>query len=342
MEILDLNNSTFLINFNSEKDYLNALTGGPWVILDHYLIVHQWSHTFRTSNKPHRSVVAWVQLPELPIHFYHREVLFALGNILGRTVKLDYHTEHMERGKFARIAVELDMTKPLETRIRLDGFWQQVVYENLPEICFECGQIRHSEAICPKLHNPPANKSQAGGSDLLQLPEGQSPEPPAGFGPWMQVTRKSRSQNRKGQANHGSAQSNQTGRINDGGKTSTKSGKNPKHEQGNSNISKDRKGKEELKAEPKKGKANLQMGKTNVSDANLAKEGQASGPPQKWRTVGLKPKEASLASSSQPIGETASKADLTMTNPSEKEPIILNPAHKPSSSRQWHFFFGRR
>ncbi|CAI0560221.1 unnamed protein product [Linum tenue] len=60
MEILDLNNSTFLVNFSNEKDYLNALTGGPWVILDHYLIVHQWSHTFRTSDKPHRSVVAWV------------------------------------------------------------------------------------------------------------------------------------------------------------------------------------------------------------------------------------------------------------------------------------------
>ncbi|CAL1378303.1 unnamed protein product [Linum trigynum] len=82
MEILDLNNSTFLVNFSEEKDYLNALTGGPWVILDHYLVVHQWSHTFRTSDKPHRSVVAWVQQLELPIHFYHREVLFALRNLL--------------------------------------------------------------------------------------------------------------------------------------------------------------------------------------------------------------------------------------------------------------------
>ncbi|CAI0551224.1 unnamed protein product [Linum tenue] len=211
MEILDLNNSTFLVNFSEEKDYLNALTGGPWVILDHYLVVHQWSHTFRTSDKPHRSVVAWVQLPELPIHFYHREVLFALGNLLGRTVKLDYHTEHMERGKFARIAVELDMNKPLKTRIRLDGFWQQVVYENLPEICFECGHIGHTESTCPTLIRPPTAEPQIQLINQESPPENSSAEPPAGYGPWMQVERKSRKQTRKGPNNQGASQRQSNG-----------------------------------------------------------------------------------------------------------------------------------
>ncbi|CAI0401628.1 unnamed protein product [Linum tenue] len=119
---MDLNNETFLVTFSSDQDYLHALTGGPREILDHYLVVHPWSPNFRESDKTHRSVTEWVQLPELPVHFYHREVLFALGNLIGRTVKLDYHTENLERGKFARIVIELDMTKPLLTRIRLDGF----------------------------------------------------------------------------------------------------------------------------------------------------------------------------------------------------------------------------
>ncbi|CAL1356359.1 unnamed protein product [Linum trigynum] len=118
------------------------------MILDHYLIVHQWSPTFRTTDKPHRRVVAWVRLPELPVHFYHREVLFALGNLIGTIVKLDYHTKQLERGKFARLAIKLDMTKPLPTHIRLDGFWQQVLYENIPEICFTCGKIGHLEDRC--------------------------------------------------------------------------------------------------------------------------------------------------------------------------------------------------
>ncbi|CAL1377735.1 unnamed protein product [Linum trigynum] len=149
LDIMDLNNQTFLVTFNNDQDYLHALTGGPWTILDHYLLVHEWSPSFRTSDQPFKSVVAWIQFPELPVHFYHREVLFALGNLIGRTIKLDYHTEHLERGKFARLAVELDMTKPLATRIRLDGFWQQVTYENLPQVCFTCGRIGQNEDSCP-------------------------------------------------------------------------------------------------------------------------------------------------------------------------------------------------
>ncbi|CAI0558565.1 unnamed protein product [Linum tenue] len=182
MEILDLNNSAFLVSLGNEQDYLNALTGGPWVILDHYLIVHLWSHSFHTSDKPHRAMVAWVQLPELLIHFYHWEILFALDNLLGRTIKLDYHTEHLESGKFARLAVELDMTKPLKTRIRLDGAWQQVMYENLSEICLECGRFGHSESTCSIVHQSPRKAPQAQTSKVLVTAEVQSEEPTAGYG----------------------------------------------------------------------------------------------------------------------------------------------------------------
>ncbi|CAI0423863.1 unnamed protein product [Linum tenue] len=104
----------------------------------------------------------------------------------------------MERGKFARIAVELDMTKPLATRIRLDGFWQPVLYENLPEICFECGRIGHTEESCSKKVCNVANVSLTTTTPVLPI-EGSSPssESPSGYGPWMQVTRKSKKQNRK-------------------------------------------------------------------------------------------------------------------------------------------------
>ncbi|CAI0550174.1 unnamed protein product [Linum tenue] len=137
-------------------------------------------------------MVVWIQLSSFPVHFYHKEILFTLGNMIGRSIKLDFHTQHQQRAKFARMAVELDLSKPLVTRIRLDGKWKYIEYENLPAVCFECGKIGHTTSSCPSLT---ANMPAATTGSLTRLPEGwpeTSSEDKTGFGPWMQVTRRSR------------------------------------------------------------------------------------------------------------------------------------------------------
>ncbi|CAI0464455.1 unnamed protein product [Linum tenue] len=137
-------------------------------------------------------MVVWIQFPAFPVHFYHKEILFTLGNMVGRAIKLDFHTQHQQRAKFALMAVELDLSKPLVTRIRLDGKWQYIEYENLPTCCFECGRIGHTSLSCPsltaKIQSPVAERMV---SSPESSPEMLSEERP-GFGPWMQVTRRSR------------------------------------------------------------------------------------------------------------------------------------------------------
>ncbi|CAL1375310.1 unnamed protein product [Linum trigynum] len=327
---MDLNNNTFLATFGNDQDYLRALTGGPWMILDHYLVVHQWSPSFRTSDKPHRSVGAWIQLPELPVHFYHREVLFALGNLIGRTIKLDYHTEHMERGKFARIAVELDMSKPLPTRIWLDGFWQQVLYENLPTICYGCGRIGHEEISCPERMITPTNA-------IIAIPDSNptvvslvtSPEPPAGYGPWMQVTRKTRRHNRKGtestSVNGGNLQGNRvdSGRIStiSKGKTETPTGK--------SKI--DIKGKGEDIQGAKKGNSNI--GKGKLSSEGVNSNGNKKIPTsQEWRVVGQKEIQSAESNKDNKSSPTTSPKDPS-TSGSKSSPAQQRPSPSNTTIR---------
>ncbi|CAL1354772.1 unnamed protein product [Linum trigynum] len=281
---MDLNNETFLATFGNDQDYLRALTGGPWVILDHYLIVHQWSPTFRTSDKPHRSVVAWVQLPELPVHFYHREILFALGNLIGRTIKLDYHTEKLERGKFARIAIELDMTKPLPTKIWLDNFWQQVMYENLPTICYECGQIGHQEDSCPKI-NQHATMVTSPDSRKLASPATSSQDLPEGFGPWMQVTRKSRKQIRKANEvnNQNRGQPSQNRADSGKGYGSAKG----KGEEPTGKGIREKKGKAEQTLHNKKGSSTNQ--KQDIpKDDDILNGTKKAQPLKEWRPIGTR------------------------------------------------------
>ncbi|CAI0626277.1 unnamed protein product [Linum tenue] len=138
-------------------------------------------------------MVVWVQFPGFPVHFYHKEILFTLGNMIGRSIKLDYHTLHQERTKFARMAVEVDLSKPLVPRIRLDGRWQKVEFENLPVVCFECGKIGHTKVSCPSLYRKVDSPSLAfSGVAVSGNDEGEQSEVNGGFGPWMMVTRKSR------------------------------------------------------------------------------------------------------------------------------------------------------
>ncbi|CAN1141707.1 hypothetical protein LINPERHAP2_LOCUS12650 [Linum perenne] len=75
----------------------------------------------------------------MPIQLSHKQILTSLENLIGRTVRMDYNTQTTERGKFMRITVEIDLNEPLGMGIDLDGVWQRVEYENLPDLCFSYG-----------------------------------------------------------------------------------------------------------------------------------------------------------------------------------------------------------
>lgn len=54
-----------------------------------------------------------MRVSNLPIKYYDVGFLTQLGNRIGRTVKVDNNTLQMERGKCARLCVEVDLRKPL-------------------------------------------------------------------------------------------------------------------------------------------------------------------------------------------------------------------------------------
>ncbi|CAN1184857.1 hypothetical protein LINPERHAP2_LOCUS37206 [Linum perenne] len=204
LQIIDLDKDCYLVKFGNEQDYFKALTGGPWLILGHYLLVQQWDPSFRVSDKLPSKMVVWVRLPHLPILFYHPQILNALGNLIGKTVRIDFTTQNAERGKFARLAVEIDLDAPLAPVIKLDGAWQKVEYENIPELCFECGMIGHVLESCQKFSNaPPAGVGDAA-TPVFQLTGSTSyaakeAEKIDGYGPWMVVSRKGRRQRNDGE-----------------------------------------------------------------------------------------------------------------------------------------------
>ena len=75
---------------------------------------------FLSFQKRVLQIVMWVRILELHPEYYNRWFLWKVGNIVGKTLKVDLQTLTkkkdqfvMKRVKFARIYIEMDMQKQL-------------------------------------------------------------------------------------------------------------------------------------------------------------------------------------------------------------------------------------
>ncbi|KAI9076108.1 hypothetical protein K1719_041922 [Acacia pycnantha] len=98
------------------EDYMEALTGGPWVVMDAYLNVARWRPEFCPKNEKIESVVAWVRLPDLlrPV----RQEIFVEFRVANQTLS--------------------------------------IVYESLGLLCNKCGWFGHNKASCTEFHKKKA------------------------------------------------------------------------------------------------------------------------------------------------------------------------------------------
>ncbi|XP_075481174.1 uncharacterized protein LOC142521884 [Primulina tabacum] len=95
------------VRFASIDDYNHAKVEGPWMVMDHYLIVKEWSPSFDPLSDSTNQVLVWVRFPCLPVEYYDKDFLMKIGRKIGRPIRVDQATSLVSRGKFARICVEI-------------------------------------------------------------------------------------------------------------------------------------------------------------------------------------------------------------------------------------------
>ena len=101
LNIIDLGHEFFLVKFTLATDYLNVLERGPWFVGENYLSMHKWEPEFQAAKAKVASLVAWIRLPDLPIEFFHHDILCTIGNKIRRFVKMDTITNTVARGSVA-------------------------------------------------------------------------------------------------------------------------------------------------------------------------------------------------------------------------------------------------
>ncbi|PPS12824.1 hypothetical protein GOBAR_AA07817 [Gossypium barbadense] len=208
IKIMDITNGYFLVKFQDPNDYNRVLSQGPWTVYSQYLTVQPWTKHF-SPLQPYPSVVlAWIRLLNLSGYLYKRKIIEAISGLIGKVVKLDVQTDNQTIGRFARLAVYLNLDRLLISQVLVDGIAQRVEYEALPTVCFTCGRYGQVKEMCNsavssqnltghanKTDKPHADLTTVAdstpvdsidGEKLISVNREKGPE----FEPWMLVEKK--------------------------------------------------------------------------------------------------------------------------------------------------------
>ncbi|TXG56754.1 hypothetical protein EZV62_018067 [Acer yangbiense] len=145
--------NTFMFYFNNSVDRNRVWNKGPW----------HFGRSLITLEKPVGSgdieklgfdrADFWVQIHDIQILCMNRRTAKWLAEQLGEVVEIPSESRECW-GKFMRVKVRLDISKPLKRWLRLKlGKSEEVTmvglkYERLPEFYFACGRIGHGIMEC--------------------------------------------------------------------------------------------------------------------------------------------------------------------------------------------------
>lgn len=138
----------YVIRFEKSSDKEKLLYEGPYMLASRPVIVKEWCPDFCFENEVLKEVPLWVWLPRLPLTCWSEDSLSQIGSVIGKPICADEYTSQQQRISYARMLVEVDITKPLIYKIPIEGenglmFEQQVYYEWVPMFCQKCHVVGH-------------------------------------------------------------------------------------------------------------------------------------------------------------------------------------------------------
>ena len=118
------------------------------MIYDHYLAVKQWTPSFNSSEACFGRTMVWIRLSGLSMMYFEESVIRTIAAAVGKPIKVDLVTRSMERGRYARVCVELDLAKPVEDEVWVHDHWHKVEFESLHMVCSSCRCYGHVARNC--------------------------------------------------------------------------------------------------------------------------------------------------------------------------------------------------
>ncbi|CAN1786969.1 Uncharacterized protein At4g02000 [Linum perenne] len=163
MEIEDIGNKLILFRFNHSIDLRRVVDSGPWTFDQSLLILRELKEGETPESVELCYADFWIQVRDLPAGLYSMTVGRALGDYIGKFLEYDPNSLYGGPDSYMRIRVRVDVRQSLkrEKRVRKAGGETTVCkfqYERLPDFCYICGKMGHTDRFCEVLFRVPENQ----------------------------------------------------------------------------------------------------------------------------------------------------------------------------------------
>ncbi|XP_019255012.1 PREDICTED: uncharacterized protein LOC109233580 [Nicotiana attenuata] len=150
----------YLVRFQTLEDMKEIMCAGPYTMNGRPMIMKHWSPYFDFAAEFLTDIPLWVRFPKLPMNCWSGNSLSRIASTIGIPMFADECTAKQTRISYARILIEVNVTKPLPTSIPVmnEGgvmFEQVVEYDWKPDFCEKCLKAGHNCSRIPKENDKP-------------------------------------------------------------------------------------------------------------------------------------------------------------------------------------------
>jgi hypothetical protein len=162
--------------FNSQEDMRTVWAAGTINLKPRLLRLFEWKKDFNMHTHRQTHTQVWIRLWELPQEYWLERTLYEIAGAVGTPLLIDNVTRNRLFGHYARILVDLDLSKDIfyEIMVEREGFAfpLTIEYERLPDFCKHCNSIGHDVSNCRWLYprKDDTNKKSADGKGKEKVP----------------------------------------------------------------------------------------------------------------------------------------------------------------------------
>ncbi|TXG66079.1 hypothetical protein EZV62_007354 [Acer yangbiense] len=153
VEIKLVSDNVFMFYFINSEHHNRVWHRGPWHFGNSLIVLEKSVGTGNISQLAFNKSDFWIQIHEIPILCMNWKNAKWLAEQIGEVMDIPLESRECW-GKYMRVRVRIDISKPLKWWLRLklgktEGVTRvSLKYERLPEFCFVCGKIGHGIKVC--------------------------------------------------------------------------------------------------------------------------------------------------------------------------------------------------